>query len=137
MIPLTFNRQIKSKLGWGFLAIIDTGRFQDFRPSQANLGELAQSNPLVWQMSNEQDRLQALFHRQLEAVSAEASIGPERFLKWSVPEGTADPLGGVLHDDLVLSAAMTAILDEQEWHLALPPQIIQAMDPLKEMDGGF
>jgi len=137
VIPLTFNRQIKSKLGWGFLAIVDTGRFQDFRPSQANLGELAQNNPLAWQMSNEQDRLQALFHRQLEAVSAEASIGPERYLKWSVPEGTADPLGGVLHDDLVLSAAMTAILDEQEWHLALPPQIIQAMDPLKEMDGGF
>ena len=79
----------------------------------------------------------AQLQRQLQAVSCEASIGPERWLKWSVPEGTADPLGGLLHDDLVISAAMTAILDEQEWRISLPPQIIQAIDPLKEMDGGY
>jgi hypothetical protein len=137
VIPLTFNRQVKSKLGWGFLAVIDTGRFQDFRSTHNSYSESALVNPLAWQMMNEQERLQALFQRQLQAVSCEASIGPERWLKWSVPEGTADPLGGLLHDDLVISAAMTAILDEQEWHLSLPPQIIQASDPLKEMDGGF
>jgi len=137
VIPLTFNRQIKSKLGWGFLAVIDTGRFQDFRSTHNSFHEAVQVNPFAWQMMNEQERLQALFQRQLQAVTCEASIGPERWLKWSVPEGTADPLGGLLHDDLVISAAMTAILDEQEWHLSLPPQIIQANDPLKEMDGGF
>jgi hypothetical protein len=137
VIPLLFNRQVKSKLGWGFLAVIDTGRFQDFRSTHNSYSESALVNPLAWQMMNEQERLQALFQRQLQAVSCEASIGPERWLKWSVPEGTADPLGGLLHDDLVISAAMTAILDEQEWHLSLPPQIIQASDPLKEMDGGF
>jgi hypothetical protein len=117
--------------------VIDTGRFQDFRSTHNSYSESALVNPLAWQMMNEQERLQALFQRQLQAVSCEASIGPERWLKWSVPEGTADPLGGLLHDDLVISAAMTAILDEQEWHLSLPPQIIQASDPLKEMDGGF
>ncbi len=137
VIPLVFNRQVKSKLGWGFLAVIDTGRFQDFRSTHNNYSETGQANPLAWQMMNEQERLQALFERQLQAVSCEASIGPERWLKWSVPEGTADPLGGLLHDDLVISAAMTATLDELEWRLALPPQIIQAKDPLKEMDGGF
>ena len=137
VIPLLFNRQVKSKLGWGFLSVIDTGRFQDFRSTHNNYSETGQVNPLAWQMMNEQDRLQSLFQRQLQAVSCEASIGPERWLKWSVPEGTSDPLGGLLHDDLVISAAMTAILDEQEWHLSLPPQIIQASDPLKEMDGGF
>ena len=137
VIPLTFNRQVKSKLGWGFLAVIDTGRFQDFCSTYNNHDENGQANPLAWQMMNEQERLQALFQRQLQAVSCEASIGPERWLKWSVPEGTADPLGGLLHDDLVISAAMTAILDEQEWRISLPPQIIQAIDPLKEMDGGY
>ena len=137
VIPLTFNRQVKSRLGWGFLAVIDTGRFQDFRSVHNNYSETGQGNPLAWQMMNEQERLQALFQRQLQAVNCEASIGPERWLKWSVPEGTSDPMGGLLHDDLVISAAMTAILDEQEWHLSLPPQIIQASDPLKEMDGGF
>jgi len=137
VIPLVFNQHVKSKLGWGFLSVIDTGRFQDFRSTHNNYSDTGQVNPLAWQMMNEQERLQALFQRQLLAVSCEASIGPERFLKWSVPEGTADPLGGLLHDDLVISAAMTAILDEQEWHISLPPQIIQASDPLKEMDGGF
>ena len=137
VIPLAFNRQVKSKLGWGFLAVIDTGRFQDFRSSQDNYNKAGPNNPLAWQMMNEQDRLQALFQRQLQAVTCEASIGPERWLKWSVPDGTADPLGGLLHDDLVISAAMTAILDEQEWGLSLSAQLIQASDPLKEMDGIF
>ena len=137
VIPLTFNRQVKSKLSWGFLAVIDTGRFQDFKSTNSNYSQIGQANPLAWQMMSEQERLQALFQRQLMAVTCEASIGPERWLKWSVPEGTADPLGGLLHDDLVISAAMTAILDEQEWHISLSPQIIQASDPIKEMDGGF
>ncbi|MDD2521648.1 MAG: hypothetical protein PHW11_02340 [Anaerolineaceae bacterium] len=137
VIPLVFNRQVKSKLGWGFLSVIDTGRFQDFRSTNSYTTDTGQANPLAMRMINEQERLQALFQRQLQAVSCEASIGPERFLKWSVPEGTADPLGGLLHDDLVISAAMTAILDEQEWRISLPPQIIQASDPIKEMDGGF
>ena len=137
VIPLTFNRQVKSKLGWGFLAVIDTGRFQDFCQAYGTSSDAGQTNPLAVEMMNEQERLQALFQRQLRAVTCEASVGPERWLKWSVPEGTADPLGGLLHDDLIISAAMTAILDEQEWSLSLSAQFIQAADPLKEMDGGF
>jgi len=26
---LRFTQQVKSRLGWGFLAVVDTGRFQD------------------------------------------------------------------------------------------------------------
>src|SRR5690606_16262904 len=49
-----------------------------------------------------------------------------------------DPLdGSKLHDDLVLSAAMTAVLDEQSWGEAGTPLLIQAADPLREMDGAF
>ena len=135
VIMLQFTRQSKSRLGWGFLAVVDTGRFQDF--SARSAPDQWSANPLLGQMAAEQDRLQALFYRQLAGVQAEVSPGPERLLKWSVPEGARDSEGGLLHDDLVLSAAMVAILDEQSWHLSSQAVLIEAHDPILEMDGGF
>jgi len=135
VITLQFTRQLKSRLGWGFLAVVDTGRFQDFFARSAP--DQWSANPLLGQMAAEQDRLQALFYRQLAGLQAEVSTGPERLLKWSVPEGARDPEGGLLHDDLVLSAAMVAILDEQSWHLSSQAVLIEAHDPILEMDGGF
>ena len=70
-------------------------------------------------------------------MSAEAGIGPERHLRWSVPEGTRDAEGALIHDDLVLSAALTAVLDEQDWRVSGEGGVILAVDPLKEMKGGF
>ena len=137
VIPLVFSQQLKSSLGWGFLAVVDTGRFQDFKPLQSTITEANKVNPLALEMANEQDRLQSLFLRQLQALSCEVGIGPQKTLKWWVPDGTADPMGGLLHDDLVVSAAMTAMLDEIEWRLSFSPQLIQASDPIKDMDGGF
>ena len=137
VIPLVFNQKIKSDLGWGFLAVVDTGRFQDFKPRQAFTTEDGRLNLLSLQMADEQERLQSLFQRQLQALSFEVGIGPQKTLKWWVPDGTSDPLGGLLHDDLVISAAMTAILDEMEWTPTYAPAIIQASDPIREMDGGF
>ena len=135
VITLQFTRQLKSRLGWGFLAVVDTGRFQDF--SARSAPDQWSANPLLGQMAAEQDRLQALFYRQLAGLQAEVSPGPERLLKWSVPEGARDPEGVLLHDDLVLSAAMVAILDEQSWHLSSQAVLIEAHDPILEMDGGF
>ncbi len=129
VIPLTFNRQVKSRLGWGFLAVIDTGRFQDYADPQGEAGSL---------QSDESTRLKALFLRQLGGIRCEVSIGPEHSLHWGVPEGARDPAnGGLLHDDLVISAAMTAILDEQDWSTSSAPILIQAADPLKEMEKGY
>ncbi|MEL7644990.1 MAG: hypothetical protein AAGU04_01810 [Anaerolineaceae bacterium] len=123
VIQLNFNRQLKSRLGWGFLAVVDTGRFQDYLPTEPH---------------SQQGRLHALFYRQLQAVAYEVSLGPERNIRWGVPETARDPLdGSKLHDDLVLSAAMTAVLDEQNWREAGIPLLIQAADPLREMDGAF
>ena len=135
VITLQFTSQLKSRLGWGFLAVVDTGRFQDFSPRSAP--DEWSTNPLLGQMAAEQDRLQALFYRQLAGLKAEASSGPERLLRWSVPEGARDPEGGLLHDDLVLSAAMVAVLDEQSWGLSIQSVLIPACDPILEMDGGF
>jgi hypothetical protein len=37
-------------------------------------------------------------------------------LRWSVPDATRDPkTGELVHDDLALSAALCAVLDEQDW----------------------
>ncbi len=45
VIALQFTRQLKSRLGWGFLAVVDTGRFQDFSPRSAP--EQWSANPLL------------------------------------------------------------------------------------------
>ena len=135
VITLQFTSQLKSRLGWGFLAVVDTGRFQDFSPRTDP--EQWNVNPLLGRMAAEQDRLQALFYRQLAGLQAEVSPGPERLLKWSVPEGVRDPEGGLLHDDLALSAAMVAVLNEQSWHMSSQSVLIPASDPILEMDGGF
>jgi len=134
---LTFNRQIKSKLAWGFLSVIDTGRFQDFKPKLRAEREDGVLNPLAMVMQDEQDSLQALFYKQLSAVSYEVSVGPERAIRWGVTDGTRDAEGTLIHDDLVLSAAMVAVLDEQEWHLGYEPLLIQAVDPLLVIDGAY
>jgi len=135
VITLQFTSQLKSRLGWGFLAVVDTGRFQDFSPRSAP-NEWSK-NPLLGQMAAEQDRLQALFYRQLAGLQAEVSPGPERLLRWSVPEGARDPEGGLLHDDLAVSAAMVAVLDELSWGVSSQSVLIPASDPILEMDGGF
>ena len=67
----------------------------------------------------------------------EISIGPNRSMKWGVPDGTRDESSGeLLHDDLVISAAMCALLDEQEWGRA-ESSIIDATDPLKDLGEVF
>jgi len=72
-------------------------------------------------------------------VSYRVSNGPERLIAWGVPDSARDPEGGgLLHDDLVLSAAMVAELDAQPWSVSgNAPLVITAADPIKEMDGGF
>jgi hypothetical protein len=64
--------------------------------------------------------------------------GPERRARWGVPEGTRDPATGELvHDDAVLSAALCAVLDEQEWSVGGGTMVVRGKDPLEEMDRGF
>ena len=102
------------QLGYRFLSICDGGRFKDHLPH-------GEEHALFWQ--------------QLEFVQYEA--GENRSLKWSVPQGTRHAVDGELvHDDLVLSAALCAVLDEQEWSLSTPALIIRSRDPLQDMDKG-
>lgn len=112
VIRFTFNSATKSSLGWGFLAMIETGRWKDH----------ADTTP-------EQD----LFWKQLAACQM-VTAGADQKLRWGVPEG-ARQVGPVaehngLHDDLVLSAALAAVLDSQTWEQPGPGFLIQARDPL-------
>jgi hypothetical protein len=117
VLPFVFTPQSKSKLGWDFLAICDTGRFKDHHSAQG---------------SDEYTR----FWNQLQYVEYEALA--KQTLRWSVPDGTRDLVTGELvHDDLVMSAALCAILDQQEWYLGGPTLIVRARDPLDDIDRGI
>jgi hypothetical protein len=118
LLSQVFTHQKKSELGWNFLALCDTGRFKDHHSAQG---------------SAEYTR----FWNQLEYVEYEAV--DKKTLRWSVPDGTRDlATGELVHDDLVMSAALCAVLDAQEWYVGGGPILmVRPRDPLEEMDRGF
>ena len=113
----------KSKLGWDFLAVVDSGRWKEHtRPDLERSGS----------------DLQSEFFKQLQFIEYEILSGPNKTLCWSVPDGSRDPATGELvHDDLVLSAALAARLDTQPWNITGQPMVILAADPMKELDKGY
>ncbi len=114
VIPFEFNLATKSDLLWRFLAIIDSGRYKEFAGNSAE------------------------FWEQVSLCEFEIIEGPQKRVKWGVPDGTRSPITGELvHDDLLISAALCAILDQQDWSVSTPPFIIHAPDPLKDLDKGF
>ena len=129
VLPFIFNSKTKSELGWSFLGVIDSGRFKDHRPTHHTSLHGGGSTDCA-----EQDE----FFRQLGFCQFEVIPGPEKKMHWSVPDATRDPATGELvHDDLILSAALVGVLEEQTWSLASPTVIIQAADPLKTMEREF
>jgi len=63
--------------------------------------------------------------------------GPGKLLKWGVWETPAyDGLVARGHDDLLVSASLTAILDGLEWTTTGESALIQRRDALEEIDGG-
>lgn len=85
VVPFVFSGASKSRLGWDFVALIDAGRFRDYRPDGAT--ETRE------------------FQAQLRATTFQVLTGPGNVLRWSVPERDG-------HDDLVMSAALAAVLDD-------------------------
>jgi hypothetical protein len=127
VIPFIFNSRTKSDLGWSFLSLIDTGRLKtyaedDNRSSPRLRGDLAELN-------NE-------FFTQLQYCQYEILPGPDKKIKWSVPDGTRDPAtGDLIHDDLIISAALLSVLDQQSWSVTGPAAVVKARDPLDDMKG--
>ncbi|MFW6073995.1 MAG: hypothetical protein ACOC9Y_00260, partial [Chloroflexota bacterium] len=92
--PFTFTSSSKSQLAWDLLGLLDSGRLQTFNP---DLGA-----------SIEQSQLDHLFWKQLEACRYSVLPGPGKLLRWSVEDEA-------LHDDLLISAALIAVLDSIDW----------------------
>jgi len=112
VIPVKFTQAVKSELGYGFLAIINSGRFRDCVPSPET-------------------------DRQYAACESEILIGPQKTMRWGVPDGRRDADGRLIHDDIPVTDSLTAILDRLTWTQRSPTLIVRARDPLEEMDHNF
>jgi len=128
VIPFVFNSRTKSDLGWSFISMVDCGRLKEYAPAKEagdapdNRGSLA--------------RLHHQFFEQLTHCQYAIIPGPEKRMKWSVPDGTRHPgTGELIHDDLVISAGLLSVLDQQHWSVTSPTTVISASDPLEDMKG--
>jgi hypothetical protein len=134
VVPFTFNSSTKSSLGWDFLSLIDSGRYKEYQDSAGAEGYgamLTQGAGEAYNLAS----LQALFFRQAQYCAYQVQPGPGKRLSWGVPDGQRDPeTGSLLHDDLLLSAALCARLDTQPWPAGTAPVVIPARDPLDDMD---
>jgi len=118
VVPFQFNAASKAKLGWDFLSVVDCGRWKE--PAGIPTG------------------LDSLFLRQLQYCQYEILPGVGQRMRWGVPDGTRDPASGEdVHDDLLLSAALSAVLDTQPWAAAGPALVVPGRDPLQDLDSGF
>ena len=97
VLPVKFSQQVKSEIGWRFLAIIETGRLRDCCPGDDLPGRTA--------------RLQYV------ACQSEILPGPGRTLRWGVPEGARGPDGELVHDDILMADSLVAVLDRLDWSL--------------------
>ena len=161
VIPFIFNSSTKSKLGWDFLAIVDTGRWKEHIPApptlapHASAGEQSGGGAIVdtgrWKdwapdavgsnggSPETTGQLQTQFWNELAAVQYQILPGPNKTMRWSVPDSARNPdTGEPIHDDLVISAALSAVLDtEIEWFIPSETTIIHAADVMTDLDKGF
>jgi hypothetical protein len=113
VIAFKFTGKSKSDLGWAFLAYVETGRYKEHRDHTA---------------------LQTEFYNQ--CVNAQMTImeGPNRLMRWNVPDGTRDvETGDLVHDDLLISAALVTLLDNQPIGVAAS-DLIAPLDPLAGLE---
>jgi hypothetical protein len=88
VMPFVFTAQSKSQLGWDFISLVEGGRYKEYaEDGESDTG---------------------LFWTQAEECSAYVSDGPGKLLRWSVEDPNT-------HDDLLISAALTAVLDRVDW----------------------
>jgi hypothetical protein len=116
VLPIQFSPKVKSDLGWNYLAVVETGRYRDY------------SEP------DPQPETRQFWH-ELEACQYTIRDGPGQQMSWGVWESPAyDGLIAYGHDDLLLSAALTAILDQQPWPGTGPSALVERHDELADID---
>ncbi len=105
--PFIFTAASKSRLGWDFLGLIDSGRFKEYEARHFERVELSfrgTRNHPQRASARLPDDVTAEYYAQLRATTYEVLNGPGNVLRWSVPARDG-------HDDLVISAALAAVLD--------------------------
>ena len=110
---------MKSEMAWGFLSMVNTGRWQEYRVDEAAAGKVPEFDPKRdrYEVLGDPALLQRMFFRELRACRMEPGLNPGQ-VRWGVPEGTRDPgTGRSIHDDLVMSAAL-AVFDEKDLPLS-------------------
>jgi len=116
VVRFLFQAQSKSRLGLGFIEVVESGRFRLPRPLEPHAEALVE-----------------LFRAQCRACRMQPGERMTQAMRWGVPEGARHPQsGGLLHDDLLLAAALCAHLDRLEWPTGSGAGIIQGRDPLEE-----
>ncbi len=114
VLPVKFTPKLKSELGYGFIGMIESGRYREYQPFPESL------------------------RMQMEHCRSEIVPGPAMLMRWGVPDGTRDPATGELvHDDDLVTSALCVMLDGLEWYTHLPTVWTTPKDPLKGMDGHF
>ena len=112
VVPVKFSQQVKSEMGWRYLAIIETGRARDCCPT---------------------DKVRA----QYLACQAEIMPGPGKQMRWGVPEGARGADGELIHDDTLLADALAAELDRMDWSVQTDAVMVEGEDPLQSIEGYF
>jgi len=128
VIPFVFTQKSKSDLGWSFLAVVETGRYKEYIDIDPLL-----ASAICKSGANQQQA----FWQRVNNCQMSILEGPGKIMRWGVPDGTRDAVTGELvHDDLLISAALCAVLDACEWGLARS-QVRTGQDLFEEMREAF
>lgn len=112
VLPIKFTQQTKSETGWGYLAIIETGRFRDCCATD-------------------------IVRIQYDKCQSEILPGPAKTLRWGVKDGTRGTDGLLVHDDHILADSMSAELDKLQWMISSPTLMTEPRDVLRDMDRNY
>lgn len=104
--PVKFTTQEKSAIGYQFISIVETGRYKEYSP------------------------MDATFIQQCSKCRSEVNPGPNKLLSWGVPDQIRDETGNFIHDDDLVSSALCAILDREEWTIHSETAEIPNLDPM-------
>ena len=107
-VPVDITAANKTKMAWDFLAMVNTGRWQEYRSDELRIPSSGFCPGRdACEVLQDPDVLQQMFFRELRACRMEPA-GNGLTVRWGVREGTRDQATGrVIHDDLVMSAALS------------------------------
>ncbi|MBN1640376.1 MAG: hypothetical protein JXA09_04000 [Anaerolineae bacterium] len=117
VVPIVFSSKLKSDLGWSFVGVVETGRYRDYADDDA---------PVTRQ-----------FWYEVERCQYRVRPGPAHSISWGVWDTPA--YDGVIahgHDDLIVSAAMCALLDDYAWPVTGKSATVDRLDEIAEIDRG-